>query len=100
MWKLTVVAEARPVIVWVAESVCLRSKNAVVLAPIATPERSAVPLRLSVNVPAVAAVFVTAMLVTIAVVADGTVYRVVLDVAAAVRASALLVVAINYYSLN
>jgi hypothetical protein len=37
------------------------------------------------------------MLVTTAVVAEGTVYRVVLDVAAAVLARALLTVAISYY---
>jgi hypothetical protein len=37
------------------------------------------------------------MLVTTAVVAEGTVYRVVLDVAAAVLARALLNVAISYY---
>jgi hypothetical protein len=52
-----------------------------------------------VNVAAVAAELVTTMLVTTVVVDAGTVYRVVLDVAAAVLASALLNVAISYYFL-
>ena len=43
--------------------------------------------------------FVTTIFVTTAVVAAGTVYRVVLDVAAAVLARAFDVVAINYYLL-
>jgi hypothetical protein len=67
------------------------------LAAIADADCSATPFRFSVNVAAVAAVFATAILVTIVVVADGTVYSVVLVVAAAVRARALDVVAINYY---
>jgi multisubunit Na+/H+ antiporter MnhC subunit len=50
-----------------------------------------------VNVAAVAAPLVTAMLVTTVVVAEGVVYRVVLDVAAAPRKSTLEVVAISYY---
>jgi hypothetical protein len=52
-----------------------------------------------VKVPADAAVLATAMLVITVVVADGTVYSVVLDVAAAVLASALVIVAISYYLL-
>jgi hypothetical protein len=50
-----------------------------------------------VNVAAEVALLHTAILVTTVVVEDGTVYRVVLDVAAAVLASALDVVAISYY---
>jgi hypothetical protein len=53
-----------------------------------------------VNVAADAALLHTAMLVTTAVVLAGTVYRVVLDVAAAVRANTFeVVVAISYYIL-
>jgi len=74
------------------------SKNAVVLAASETPDSKAIPLSVIVNVAAAPAVLVTAMFVTIAVVDAGTVYSVVLDVAAAVRASALDVVAISYYS--
>jgi len=58
---------------------------------------SATPLSAMVNVPAEPAVLVTPMLVTTVVVDAGTVYRVVDDVAAAVRASTLVVVAISYY---
>jgi hypothetical protein len=50
-----------------------------------------------VNVAAVAAPLATAMLVTTVVVAEGVVYRVVLDVAAAPRKSTFEVVAISYY---
>jgi hypothetical protein len=50
-----------------------------------------------VNVPADAAVLATAMLVTTAVVDDGTVYSVATDVAADVLTRALLTVAISYY---
>jgi len=48
-------------------------------------------------VPADAAVLATAMLVITVVVDDGTVYSVATDVAAAVLASALVIVAISYY---
>ena len=52
----------------------------------------------TLKVAADVAVFVTAIFVTTVVVDEfGTVYRVVLLVAAAVLASALLVVAISYY---
>jgi hypothetical protein len=93
---LIVVADARPVIVWAAVRTCLRSNIAVVLAAIAVVVNSDTPFRPSVNVPADAAVLVTTMLLTTVVVAEGTVYKVVLDVAAAVRASALVTVAIVY----
>ena len=67
------------------------------LAGIDTADAIAVPLRLSVNVPAEPAVLAITMLVTTAVVADGTVYSVALDVANAPRPNALVVVAISYY---
>jgi hypothetical protein len=75
----------------------LRSNIAVELAANAVVVNSDTPFRPSVNVAAEPAVLVTTMLVTTVVVDAGTVYRVVLDVAAAVRASALVVVAISYY---
>ena len=90
------VADAKPVIVWVAASTCLRSIAVMLLAGTDTADAIATPLSASVNVPAVPAVLVTTMLLTTVVVAEGTVYRVVLDVAAAVRASTLVVVAIVY----
>jgi hypothetical protein len=70
-----------------------------VLAAIAVVVNSDVPFNASVKVPADAAVLVTTMLVTTVVVDAGTVYRVVLDVAAAALARALLTVAISYYFL-
>jgi hypothetical protein len=81
-------------------STCFISNIAVELAAIAVVENIATPLRLRVNVPAALAVLATSILVTTVVVEDGTVYRVVLDVAAAARASTFdVVVAINYYDL-
>jgi hypothetical protein len=68
-----------------------------VFAAIAAVVCSDTSSRSNVKVPAEAAVLVTATLVITAVVADGTVYSVVLVVAAAVRARALVVVAIIYY---
>jgi hypothetical protein len=50
-----------------------------------------------VNVAAVDAPLATAILVTTVVVAEGVVYRVVLDVAAAPLKSTFEVVAISYY---
>jgi amino acid permease len=70
---------------------------AVVLAASAAVVCKATPLRAIVNVADVAAVFVTAMFVTTVVVPAGTVYNVVLDVAAAVRAITFVTVAISYY---
>jgi hypothetical protein len=71
---------------------------AVEFAAIAAVVCSAVPARAIVNVPAVPAVLVTAMLVTIVVVEEGTVYRVVPTVVvAAPRNSTLVFVAISYY---
>ena len=67
------------------------------LAAQATVVASDVPLRASVNVPAVPAVLVITILVTTVVVAEGTVYSVPDDVANAPRPNALVVVAISYY---
>lgn len=86
--------------VCVAASTCLMSNIAVVLAAIAVVVNNATPFKLSVNVAADAAVFVTTILVTTVVVDAGTVYSVVLVNAAAALASTLLVVvAISYYFL-
>jgi hypothetical protein len=97
MWKLIVVADARPVIVFVVASTCFKSMYTEELAAIAVVVCNATPSRERLNVPAVPAVLVTTIFVITAVVEEGTVYRVVLDVAAAVRARALVVVAISYY---
>jgi hypothetical protein len=77
MWKLTVVAEAPPVIVWVAVRVCLRSMIVESAAPTVIVVAKFVPPRPIVKVAALNAVFVITMLVTTVVVADGTVYKVV-----------------------
>jgi hypothetical protein len=97
MWKLIVVAEARPVIVCAAVSTCFRSTYTVVFAAIAVVVCNATELSASVNVPALPAVFVTAIFDTTVVVEAGTVYSVVLDVAAAVLARTFVNVAISYY---
>jgi hypothetical protein len=97
MWKLTEVAEASPVIVCVVASTCFRSIYTVVFAAIAVVVCNATALSASVNVAAVPAVFVTAIFETTVVVDEGTVYSVVLDVAAAVLASTFVNVAISYY---
>jgi hypothetical protein len=99
MWKLTVTADADPEITLVVAISCLRSKNADEFAAIGTLDKRATPSRLIVNVALVAAVFATTMFVTTVLVADGTVYNVVFDTAAAVLASALLSVAIYFYFL-
>ena len=97
MWKLTVVAEARPAITCVAASTCFRSIYTVEFAAIAVVVCNATALSVSVNVCADADVFVTAIFETTVVVAAGTVYSVVLDVAAAVLARTFVNVAISYY---
>jgi len=98
MWNDTVTAEAKPAITLVVASTCFRSKNAVVFAAIATVFSISTPSSVIVNVAAVAAEFATTMFVITAVVDDGTVYSVVDEVAAAVLARALVVVAIYYTS--
>lgn len=97
MWKLTVVAEANPAIICVVVSTCFKSIYTVEFAAIAVVVCNATELSVSVNVCADADVFVTAMFETTVVVEEGTVYSVVLDVAAAVLASTFVNVAIIYY---
>ena len=80
----------------VASSTCLRSKNADELAAIDTLPSRSIALRVSDAVTADPVGLQITMLLTTVVVAEGTVYRVVLVVAAAVRASALVTVAIAY----
>jgi hypothetical protein len=99
MWKLTEVAEASPVIVCVVASTCFRSIYTVEFAAIAVVVCNATALSASVNVCADPDVFVTAIFETTVVVDEGTVYSVVLDVAAAVLASTFVNVAI-YCSLS
>ncbi len=97
MWKSTDVDEALPAIICVAGTTCFRSKKAEVLAAIDTlPSRSMLLIVIDAVTAAVVGLQIT-MLVTTAVLPDGVVYRVVLVVAAAVRASTLLTVAISYY---
>jgi hypothetical protein len=99
MWKLTVTADANPAIILVVARTCFKSIVIESFAGIAVVVAIETPSKVSVNVAAVAAVFVTKMLVITVVVDEGTVYRVVLDVAAAPRNSALVNVAISYYFL-
>ena len=72
-------------------------KNNAIGTSFATSLNKSTASKVIVNVAAVAAELVTTMLVITAVVDAGTVYRVALDVAAAVLARALVVVAISYY---
>ena len=99
MWKFTVTAEAKPAITLVVARTCFRSKNAEEFAARDAPEITATPSIVMVNVAADAAVLATTIFVTTAVVDDGTVYSVADDVAAAVLARALVVVAIYITSL-
>jgi hypothetical protein len=75
---------------------CLRSKNADELAAIDTLPSRSIALIVIDAVTADPVGLQITMLLTTVVVAEGTVYRVVLVVAAAVRASALVTVAIVY----
>jgi len=100
MWNDTVTADAKPAIILVVARTCFISNIAVELAAIATVLNRSTPSKVIVNVAAVAAELVTTMLLITVVVDDGTVYSVALDVAAAVRASALVSVAINSYLLS
>jgi hypothetical protein len=77
---------------------CLISKVAIESAAIGVVSASLTPLSDRSNVAAVAAVLVTTMLVTTVVVAEGTVYRVVVRVVvAAPLKRAFDTVAISYY---
>jgi len=101
MWIVTAVVEAKPVIVLgvaLAGITCFISKPTTELAGIDTAGTTAIPSIAIVAVDAeVAALANTMFDTTVMVDVLGTVYRVVLDVAAAVLARALVVVAISYY---
>ena len=101
MWIDTAVVDAKPVItlgVALAGITCFISKPTTELAGIDTAGTTVTPSKAIVAVEAdVAALANTMFDTTVIVVVVGTVYRVVLDVAAAVRAIALVVVAISYY---
>jgi hypothetical protein len=96
MWKLTVVAEARPAIIFVVVRTCFIGILSESFAEIGTVVAIDTPSSVNVNVAADAAVLTTSISVTTVVVDAGTVYRVVLDVAAAPLKRALVVVAIVY----
>lgn len=84
-------------IVCVAGSTCFKSKKAVVFAATDTePSKSMSLSSIDAVIPEVVGLQIT-MLVITAVVPAGVVYTVVLVVAAAVRASTLVTVAISYY---
>jgi hypothetical protein len=79
-----------------ADSACLTSNTVESFAPTAVVTANGTSARVSVKVPAVPAELVTTMLVTTAVVLEGTVYKVVVVVVvAAPRNSALAVVGIR-----
>ncbi len=83
--------------VLVVASTCLRSITVVSSPPTVTVVAIDTSSKSIVNVAVEEEVLVTSILVTTVVVAEGTVYRVVLDVAAAPRNRAFDTVAISYY---
>lgn len=90
------VADAPPVIVCAAASVCLISITVESLPPTAICDAKLVPPSARVNVPADTDVLVTMIDVTTAVVNEGTVYSVVpVEVVAAPRKSAFEIVGIS-----
>jgi hypothetical protein len=91
------VADAKPLIVLVVARTCFKSIAVIELAATDTSFANATSSNNKSNVAPLDAVLVITILVTIAVVDDGTVYSVVLDVDAAPRNRALLTVAISYY---
>jgi hypothetical protein len=98
MWKLTEVADAPPVIVWVAVSTCLMSIMVESSGPTFTVVAKLTPASPRVKVSELLVVLVITMLVTTAVVLEGTVYKVVeVVVVAAPRNRVLDIVAISYY---
>jgi len=101
MWIVTAVVEAKPVIVLgvaLAGITCFISKPTTELAGIDTAGTIVTPSIAMVAVEAeVAALANTMFDTTVIVDVFGTVYRVVLDVAAAVLARAWVNVAISYY---
>jgi hypothetical protein len=97
MWKSTDVDDALPAMISVAGTTCFKSKKADVLAAIDTLPSKSMLLIVIDAVTAEPVGLQMTMFVTTAVVADGVVYRVVLDVDAAPLKSVLDVVAISYY---
>jgi hypothetical protein len=101
MWIDTAVVDAKPVItlgVALAGITCFISKPTTELAGIDTAGTTVTPSKAMVAVEAEVAVLANTMFdTTVIVVVVGTVYRVVLDVAAAVLARAWVNVAISYY---
>lgn len=101
MWILTEVVEAKPVIVLgvaLAGITCFMSNPITELAGIDTAGMIVTASIAIVAVAAdVAALDNTMFETTVMVDVFGTVYSVALDVAAAVRARALVIVAISYY---
>jgi hypothetical protein len=101
MWIDTAVVDAKPVItlgVALAGITCFISKPTTELAGIDTAGTTVTPSKAIVAVDADVAVLANTIFETTVVVEVlGTVYNVVLDVAAAVRASACVNVAISYY---
>jgi hypothetical protein len=96
MWKLTVTAEAKPAITFVAARTCFIGILIESFAAITTDVPIDTPSNVRVNVWDEDEVLTTSISVTTVVVDAGTVYRVVLDVAAAALTRALVVVAISY----
>jgi len=101
MWIDTAVVDAKPVIVFAglaAGITCFISNPTTELAARLTAGIITMPSRAMVAVDAEVAALANTMLVTTATLdVFGAVYSVAEDVAAAVLASALLVVAISYY---
>jgi hypothetical protein len=104
MWNRTVVAEANPVIVFgvaFAGITCFKSKPNTELAAIDTAGNIITPSILTVAVAEDAALLeITIFVTTVVVLVLGTVYRVALEVAAAVLARTLEVTAISYCSFR
>jgi hypothetical protein len=98
IWIDTAVVEANPLIILVAARACFNPMLIIEFAGIETAGISVTLSSATVTVDAVVAALDKLMSVTIAVVPEGTVYSVALDVAAAVLAIAFDVVAISYYS--
>jgi hypothetical protein len=77
MWKLIVVAEAPPLIVFVATSTCLMSSTTESFAPTDIASASKTSFKEIVKVPALDAVLAITIFVTTVFVLEGTVYKVV-----------------------
>jgi hypothetical protein len=97
MWKSTDVDEARPLIVLVVGSTCFTSTTVEEFAATETEPSKSMSSSNNDAVVADAVGLHITMFVTIVVVADGVVYRVVLLAEAAPLNSTLDVVAISYY---